>query len=232
MFNATITHIQQETPTVKSFRLAVHEPPFHFLAGQWIDLYAEVDGAIHVGGYSMTSSPIATSTLELAIKSSTRHPVTRWLHERAQVGDAVRISGGQGVFVYQPEMSQRVVLIGAGVGVTPLISIFRYIADAVPATDATLVYSIPGPDEFLFRSEIEHLTRHHSNLHSLVTVTQPDHQWHGRVGRMDADLLKNAGMSTDTLYYLCGPQGMVEDVSAVLENLGVPASRIIFEKWW
>lgn len=180
----------------------------------------------------MTSSPLATSTLELAIKSSTHHPVTRWLHEVAKTGDAVRISGGQGVFVYQPEMSQRVVLIGAGVGVTPLISIFRYIADAVPATDATLVYSIPGLDEFLFRGEIERLTRHHSNLHSLITVTKFDTQWPGRVGRMDADLLKNAGMSEDTLYYLCGPQGMVEDVSAVLGSLGVPASRIIFEKWW
>lgn len=232
MFNATITSIQQETPTVKYFRLAVHEPPFHFLAGQWIDLYINLAGETHAGGYSITSSPLATSTLELAIKSSTHHPVTRWLHESAKPGDAVRISGGQGVFVYQPEMSRRVVLIGAGVGVTPLISIFRYIADAIPATDATLVYSIPGPDEFLFRSEIEHLTRHHANLHSLVTVTQFDPLWPGRIGRMDAALLKIAGMSEDTLYYLCGPQGMVEDVSAVLGNLGVPASRIIFEKWW
>lgn len=180
----------------------------------------------------MTSSPLSVSTLELAIKSSTHHPVTRWLHESAQAGDTVRISGGQGVFVYQPEMSQRVVLIGAGVGVTPLISIFRYIADAVPETDATLVYSIPGPDEFLFRSEIEHLTQQHRNLHRMVTVTQIDPLWPGRIGRMDVDLLKNAGMSDDTLYYLCGPPGMVEDVSAVLGGLDVPASRIIFEKWW
>lgn len=232
MFNATITHIQQETPSVKSFWLSVDKPPFRFLAGQWIDLYVEIDGETQVGGYSMTSSPVLTHSLELAIKSSTRHPVTHWLHKHAKIGDAVRISDGQGVFVYQPEMSQRVVLVGAGVGVTPLISIFRYIADAVPATQATLVYSIPNPDEFLFRSEIEHLTRHHANLHSLVTVTQPDNTWHGRTGRIDTDTLKSAAMSADTLYYLCGPQGMVEDVGAVLESLAVPASRIIFEKWW
>ena len=136
------------------------------------------------------------------------------------------------MFLYQPEMSERVVLVGAGVGVTPLISIFRYIADAVPDTQATLVYSIPSPDEFLFRSEIEEITRHHSNLRSLVTVTQPDSSWRGRTGRTDAELLKSAGMSDDTLYYLCGPPGMVEDVSGVLEGLAVPASRIIFEKWW
>ena len=232
MFNAIITHIQQETPSVKSFRLGVDTPPFRFLAGQWIDLYVEIDGAIQVGGYSMTSSPVITDSLELAIKSSTRHPVTHWLHEHAKIGDSVRISGGHGVFVYQPEMSQRVVLVGAGVGVTPLISIFRYIADAVPGTEATLVYSIPSPDEFLFRNEIEQLIRHHPNLRSLVTVTQPDNNWHGRTGRMDSDLLESAGMSHDTLYYLCGPPGMVEDVSSLLGSLAVPASRIIFEKWW
>lgn len=232
MFNAIITHIQQETPSVKSFRLGVDKPPFHFFAGQWIDLYVEIEGIRQVGGYSMTSSPVLTHSLELAIKSSVRHPVTRWLHEQAVVGDSVRISGGQGVFLYQPEMSQRVVLVGAGVGVTPLISIFRYIADAVPDTQATLVYSIPSPDEFLFRSEIEEITQHHPNLRSLVTVTQPGSSWQGRTGRTDAGLLKSAGMSDDTLYYLCGPPGMVEDVSGVLEGLAVPASRIIYEKWW
>jgi glycine betaine catabolism B len=36
----------------------------------------------------------------------------------------------------------------------------------------------------------------------------------------------------DTLYYLCGPKGMVEDMSTLLHDLGVPMNRIIFEKWW
>jgi ferredoxin-NADP reductase len=232
LFTATLTQIQQATPSVKLFKLKVEDPAFHFLAGQWIDLKIELDGAPHLGGYSMTSSPVVHGAIELAIKSSTRHPVTRWLHEQARIGDTVQISGGQGVFVYQPEMSQRIVLVGAGVGVTPLISIFRYVADAVPGTDATLVYSIPSPDEFLFRDEIERLSLQFNNLHSLVSVTQPDAHWHGLSGRTDAALLQRAGMSSDTLYYLCGPQGMVEDVSAMLASLGVPASRIIYEKWW
>jgi ferredoxin-NADP reductase len=232
LFTATLTQIQQATPSVKAFQLKVDDPAFHFLAGQWIDLQIELAGTPHRGGYSMTSSPEVHGKIELAIKSSTRHPVTRWLHEQARVGDTVQISGGQGVFVYQPEMSQRIVLVGAGVGVTPLISIYRYVADAVPGTDATLVYSIPSPDEFLFRDEIERLSQQFDNLHSLVSVTQADVHWHGLSGRTDAALLQRAGMSNDTLYYLCGPQGMVEDVSAMLASLNVPASRIIYEKWW
>lgn len=231
MYTVRISAIQQATPTVKIFRLDYDGLAFNFLAGQWIDLYIDIEGLRQVGGYSITSSPLDTGSIELAVKSSTRHPVTRWLHETARVGDTVQISGGQGVFIYLPEMSHRVVLIGAGVGVTPLISIFRYIADAVPDTDVTLVYSIPSVDEYLFQQEIDQLTLA-PNLHHLVTLTQADPRWQGRSGRIDAQLLQDAGTSNETLYYLCGPQGMVEDVGAVLASIAVPPSRIIYEKWW
>ena len=232
MHTATITSIQQASPSVKVFQLDYGQQPFHYLAGQWIDLYATINGKNEVGGYSMTSSPHQPGNhIELAVKSSTRHPVTRWLHESALIGDTVQISDGQGVFVYQPEMSHRVVLVGAGVGVTPLISIFRYIAASVPQTDVTLVYSIPSADEYLFQTDIETLSQQ-PNCHHLITLTQPDSNWQGRSGRIDAQLLREAGMSDDTLYYLCGPQGMVEDASAVLTSIGVPESRIIYEKWW
>lgn len=227
----TISAIQQASPTVKLFRLNYADQPFHYLAGQWIDLYADVEGKTEIGGYSMTSTPATKGYIELAIKSSSRHPVTRWLHEQAKIGDQVRISDGQGVFFYQAEMSQRVVLVGAGVGVTPLISIFRYIAESPPQTDATLIYSIPSADEFLFQQDIENISQL-PHMHSVVTLTQSDSAWQGQTGRIDADLFKAAGMTEDTLYYLCGPQGMVEDVSAVLSSIGVPASRIIYEKWW
>ena len=231
MHTLPISAIEQATPSVKIFRLDYDGLAFSFLAGQWIDLYVDIDGARKVGGYSITSSPARSGSIELAVKSSQRHPVTRWLHESARVGDTVEISTGQGVFVYLPEMSPRIVLVGAGVGVTPLISIFRYIADAVPETDVTLVYSIPSVDEYLFQQEIEALSQL-PNLHRLVTLTQADPAWRGRSGRIDAQLLQDAGTSNETLYYLCGPQGMVEDVSAVLASIAVPPSRIIYEKWW
>lgn len=231
MHTVTISAIIQASPSVKIFQLDDTQHNFHYLAGQWIDLYVDINGKTEVGGYSMTSSPTTKGYLELAIKSSQRHPVTRWLHEQAQVGDSVQISDGQGSFVYQPAMSQRVVLVGAGVGVTPLISIFRDIAATAPNTDATLIYSIPSVDEFLFQTDIEKISQQ-PNMHHVVTLTQADAGWQGRTGRIDAALFIAAGMSDDTLYYLCGPQGMVEDVSAVLTSINVPAHRIIYEKWW
>ena len=232
IFDAQIAAITAATPSIRVVRLAVPDPAFRFLPGQWVDLSIEVDDATHTAGYSIITSPMQAGVIELAIKASTRHPVARWVHERAAVGDRVRVSQGQGPFVYLPEMSDNVVLIGGGVGVTPLLSIFRHVRDAQLPTRVHLVYSVSDSCEILFRDELEAAARAHPNLHVNLTVTQPDPRWHGLTGRIDPVKLHALDVPDDTLYYLCGPKGMVEDMSTLLHGLGVPMSRIIFEKWW
>jgi ferredoxin-NADP reductase len=231
-FDAEIVAITPATPSIRALRLAIADPGFRFLPGQWADLTVDVDRTPHTAGYSITTSPLHRGTIELAIKTSGRHPVARWVHECARIGDRVRVSQGQGPFVYLPEMSDNVVLIGGGVGVTPLLSIFRHVRDAGLPTQAHLVYSVSDSREIMVRDELEAAVRSHPNLHLTLTVTRPDPAWHGLTGRIDPIKLHALEMPDDTLYYLCGPKGMVEDMSTLLHSLGVPMSRIIFEKWW
>jgi len=133
IFDAQITAIASATPSIRVLRLAIPDAGFRFLPGQWVDLSIEADGTTHTAGYSIITSPLHRGGIELAIKASARHPVARWVHEHARTGDTVRVSQGQGPFVYLPEMSDNVVLIGGGVGVTPLLSIFRHAMSAMPA---------------------------------------------------------------------------------------------------
>lgn len=232
IFDAQIAAITPATPSIRVLRLAIPDPAFRFLPGQWVDLGVVIDGTTHTAGYSITTSPLHPGEIELAIRASARHPVARWVHERAAVGDRVRVSQGQGPFVYLPEMSDNVVLIGGGVGVTPLLSIFRHVRDARLETRVHLVYSVSDSREILFREELEAAAQSHANLHVSFTVTRPDPAWHGLTGRVDPLKLHALDVPDDTLYYLCGPKGMVEDISTLLHDLGVPMSRIIFEKWW
>jgi ferredoxin-NADP reductase len=232
IFDAQIAAITPATPSIHVLRLAIADPAFRFLPGQWVDLSIEAGGATHTSGYSITTSPIHQGEIELAVKASAHHPVARWVHEQARVGDAIRISQGQGPFVYLPEMSDNVVLIGGGVGITPLLSIFRHVRDASLPTQTHLVYSVSDSREILFRDELDAAARSHDNLHVSVTVTQADADWHGLTGRIDPVKLHALDVPDDTLYYLCGPKGMIEDMSTLLHELGVPMNRIIFEKWW
>ena len=232
LFDAQIAAITPATPSILALRLAIPDTRFRFLPGQWVDLGIDIDGVAHTSGYSITSSPVHTGEIELAIKASARHPLSRWAHERARVGDRVRVTQGHGPFVYLPEMSDNVVLIGGGVGITPLLSIFRHVRDAGLPTQAHLIYSVSDSREILFRDELDAAVHSHDNLHVSITVTQADEKWHGLTGRIDPVKLHALDVLDDTLYYLCGPKGMVEDMSTLLHDLGVPMSRIIFEKWW
>jgi ferredoxin-NADP reductase len=232
IFDAQVAAITPATPSIRALRLAIPDTRFRFLPGQWVDLGITVDGVAHSSGYSITTSPIHAGVIELAIKASERHPVARWVHEHARVGDRVQVSQGQGPFVYLPEMSDNVVLIGGGVGITPMLSIFRHVRDAHLSTCAHLVYSVSDSREILFRDELDAAVRTHDNLHVSITVTQADANWHGLTGRIDPVKLHALDVPDDTLYYLCGPKGMVEDMSTLLHDLGVPMNRIIFEKWW
>lgn len=232
-FDAEIVAITPATPSIHTLRLAIADPAFRFLPGQWVDFSVDIDGTVCTAGYSITNSPIDHGGIELAIRASARHPVARWIHSAARAGDRVRVSQGQGPFVYLPEMSENIVLVGGGVGVTPLLSIFRHVRDAGLPTRAHLLYSVSTPDEILFRDELETAAREHANLAVSFTVSQPASHWSGAVGRIDAAKLGHLDAPPDTLYYLCGPRGMVEDMSTLLhDGMGVPMSRIIFEKWW
>lgn len=231
IYPARITRIWQATPTIKAFELEVDDPGYKYLPGQWVEVSVVIDGDIKTSGYSITTSPAQPGVVGLAIKTSSSHPVTRWLHEAA-VGDTINITRGQGPFVFLPDMGEDVVLIGGGVGVTPLLSIFRYVRDASPETHATLYYSVSEPDEILFREELEQAVRQHNNLGLEITVTQPCAGWQGQTGRINKHKLAALNAAPDALFYLCGPPGMVDDMEKFLRDLGVPPSRVIFEKWW
>lgn len=232
-FPAIISAIRQETPTIKSFVLQCAAPEFEFLPGQWLDLHVELGGRDEVGGYSMINAPRGDGRIELAVKYSDTHTVTRYLHEQARVGDRVAVSNGSGTFYYRRSMGERVVLIGAGVGVTPLLSIMRHIHRDESGVDVTLLYSVAVAEEVLFADELAQMNRERDKTRVLITVTQPQGtKWSGLTGRIDADKLAKAGLNADTVYFICGPGEMVDNTAQMLLDLGIPERNVVFEKWW
>ena len=230
---ATITSIMFETPTVKSFALDLGGREIGFSAGQWVDLFVTIEGAEAVGGYSITSSPADQTSVRLAVKhDGSDHPVTNWLHDYARIGDMVEVSLG-GDFTYTPDEAGSIVLIGGGIGMTPLMSIVRTVDEMAQITRLALVYSASSPDEMLFRREIESIVARNSRIRCVFTVTRavPD-TWDGHTGRIDAGLLRSEGIDLGALFFICGPPGMIQDVAAILGALGVPGERIRYEQWW
>ena len=230
---ATITSVRRETPTVKFFALDLGGREIGFSAGQWVDLFVTIEGAEAIGGYSITSSPADQTSIRLAVKhDGSDHPVTNWLHDDARAGDLVEVSLG-GDFTYTPDEARSIVLIGGGIGMTPLMSIVRTVDEIARFTRLILVYSASSPDEILFRRELECIASRNPRIRCVFTVTRttPD-TWEGRKGRIDMEMLRSEGIDLDALFFICGPPRMIQDVAAMLAALGVPGERIRYEQWW
>lgn len=233
MPDARIIAIRQETPTVKSFRMDLGDAPFTFMPGQWLDLYIDDPelGPV-VGGFSMTSSPLQKAHVELAVKRIPDGQASVYLHDRVAIGDQVTLDGGFGEFYYHEGMGNSLVLVAGGIGITPLMSMIRYVDEAGLDVSVKLLYSSSSPSELVFRQELEAIAVRNTRIICHFTVTSPgDEPWGGRVGRIDRGMLEEHGAGQADLYFLCGPRGMPPDVAGDLALMGVDSSRIRSEEW-
>lgn len=232
-YKAHLLHIHQETPTVKSFLLRVGSEGFTFLPGQWIDLYIENAAREQVvGGFTLVSSPLRQSIIQLAIKELRGGRAAVHLWNQARVGDTFWISRPSGDFYFHDGSGDSLVLIAGGIGINPLMSMVRYLDDAKQPVRMTLIYSAKSPSELLFATELRAISARNPRLRCLFTITQPGQEpWQGPRGRIDKKMLEDAQLDPHALYYMCGPPGMARELAEVLRGLGVLPDSVRFEEW-
>lgn len=226
-----VSGIFQETPDVKTFRLM--NPlggvlPFTYLPGQFLTVAVAPDGKPVKRSYTIASSPTQHDYVEITVKHEDGGVVSGFLHTRAQPGDLLECSGPSGSFIFTGRECKCILLIGGGVGITPLMSVIRYLTDRSWAGDIYLLYSISNPQDFIFREELDYLQRRHPNLRVIVTVSHPDGtEWKGPKGRITKELIVQSVPDLASRYvHICGPVPMMEAVKKMLSELGVPADRV------
>lgn len=230
---ATISEINQETPTIKSLQLTYDSGDFYFDAGQWVELYLDINDSESVGSYSITSSPEQKGSIQLAIKQGDSHPVTSYLYDSAQVGDKLSFSEAQGEWVFHADEPGTVVMIGAGVGLTPLMSILRTIHQTQPERKVRLIYSVASQEETLFAEELDEIVKQNDNIEIIYTYTRrAPAGWGGHQGRVDHAMLNQLGFRKGDIFFLCGPNEFVDMAAESLDRIGIPVSQLRYEKWW
>jgi len=223
-----INRIWKMTPTVKALELDLMGEEFSYHPGQWIDCYADIDGERRVAGYSIASSPTTMGTFELAVKRSD-NPVTQYMHTRAGTGDTLYVEGGQGDVYYRREMGNSLVILAAGIGIAPMMSILRY-AHAVGDVEVKMIYGTASDEELAYLDEIRVIADANPRISYHITVSGVDTKH--REGKIDEALLNEVGLNTDALYYICGPPPMIHSTADTLRKMGVQNSHIRYELWW
>src|SRR6266536_739902 len=112
------------------------------------------------------------------------------------------------------ERAESVVLIGAGVGITPMMSVVRYLTDAGWSGKVSLILGFRTPRDFIFREELEELKARNVNLSVTVTMSDPRYEpWSGNRGHIDATLLASVVEDIASCRaHICGPPSMMDAV--------------------
>ena len=226
----TLLTNERATPTSRLVRIALEGRTFVYHAGQSANV--GVEDAAALTPYSIASAPCETAQhgwLEFLVKvdgSSRFGAVVSDL----PVGTPIVIDGPAGSFTLPETLaSHHCLFVAGGTGIAPLRSMIRQILCGGSGVRVDLLYAARRPDEFAYLDELQGLART-GDLSLAPTLTGEAEDWvHGR-GRPGITHLATL-VHRDTLAFLCGPRGMVVDVTAALAAIGLPRDRIRSEEW-
>ncbi len=240
-WEAELVEIIDETPDIKTFRF--HKPEnWNFIPGQYVMVYfPEVFGKKN-RAYSIASSPTDTDYIDLSIKLYGVFTHHIW---NLREGSGWLLKGPYGRFHIDNESDDPILLLGAGVGITPLMSMIRWATLTKSDRKILLLFSNKRPKDILYKNDLIMLERMNPNLRVIYTLTRLGdklkHTWPGLTGRIDADMIRNEVLrwqkensleNATPISYGCGPIPMLETMEKVLLGLGWPKEQIHYEKFW
>ncbi len=182
--------------------------------------------------YSISSSPNERNSVELTIKREPRGAVSRHINDLLKVGDEIEAGGPVGKFTFDGTEADSVVLLSAGVGITPMMCVARYLTERSWPGDIYFIYSCRTESDFIFQKAIAELEQRNPKLHVVVTISKPGPDWKGPRGRITKELLTEAVPDlASRRVHVCGPVTMMDAAKAMLTELGVTAENLKSEQF-
>ena len=231
MLTLTLREVLPATPRARIARIDLDRHPFDYAAGQAVMIASH--GAEKRRPYSIASAPEDARRdgfVELLI--GVNDEGIPGAHLALDPGALVDVEGPLGTFTFPPEPEEtRFIFIAGGTGIAPLRAMLRH-ALRLPHRNIGLFYSARTPDEFAFESELRDLaTAGEIELRQTVTRAPEDADWNGARGRLDRATLGELVHDPETLCFVCGPAAMVDAMPPLLEEMGIPKTRIKIEEW-
>jgi glycine betaine catabolism B len=221
-----LTARHREGESFESFQFEP-ERPFAFEAGQYLRYtlhHREPDDRGVSRFFTIASAP-AERFVMLTTRLSTPGSSFKRALSRLGEGAVIEAAGPGGQFVYADRETPAVFVAG-GIGITPFRSILVDLASRQLEPDITVLYANSTPN-IPFRRVFDDLASKQPRLKIAYTVSQPDPDWRGPVGRIDERLIReHAPLARDPLFYIAGPKAMVEATAETLRTLGVAAGSI------
>ena len=228
-----LTDLIQETPDTFTYRIKPEAggEVVQYKPGQFVQLHLTPTSEVKMSrSYSVASSPTTRDFIDLTIKIQGTFPQSL---KDLKPGHVFGLRGPLGHFYFDPATQPHIVLLGAGVGITPLMGMLRYATHLKLANKVTFIDVNKTEEDTIYREELLEVhakTNPAAEIILSYTRLAPEHPWKGERGRLNWDMIvKHVAGPMDKHYFICGPDQMNKDLKATLLEKGVPKDLVKLE---
>jgi len=228
-----LTQVEQQTHDTRTLRFKIlNERRLCAKPGQFLTFQWAVNGQRVPGSYTISSSPTHEDYVEITAKRMENGRVSAFLNEGAKPGLEVEASGPYGRFYFDETYHKSIVLIAAGSGITPMMSMLSYIDDLKLMNPVTLLYCVRTDEDIIFQNELVRLGKSLPNFKYEVCLSRPGPTWSGHSGRLTKEFVSRHVADLDSpTFFLCGPKGFMDNAHQILSSLGIHEDRILQESF-
>jgi len=221
--------VVEEAPEVKTFLFRSDAQTwFRYKPGQFVTLELPVGDEPLMRTYTLSSSPSRPFSIAVTVKAQPGSIGTRWMFDRLKVGAHLRAYGPAGDFSHHNHPAAKYLFVSAGSGITPMMSMLRWLNDCAPWTDVSFVNCARRPEEIIFRKELELLGARMPGLSLgfLIEERSSRESWFGHMGRIDAVRLPLLSPDfREREVFCCGPEPFMRAVREMLAAAGFDMAR-------
>ncbi len=203
----------------------------NYQAGQYITLLLNINGKEIRRPYSLCSSPDIDQELCIAVKLIENGEATRYLHNKLEVGDELKILKPNGKFVFTDTLPTQLFFMAAGSGIGPILGLIKHALHRTQSL-VVLVYSNSSKDDCIFYNELQQLTQQFANRFDVIWLFS-DHKnlMKARLNRFMLEEIVNerVAVKTDVLFYTCGPFAYMEMIFITLLTMGFKQEQLYKE---
>ena len=201
---------------------------FDYQPGQFITLDLPVPGGNVQRTYTISSSPSRPLSISVTVKAQMGSIGTRWMLDHLRPGMRLKAFGPAGIFSFLRHEAPKYLMISAGSGITPMMSMTTWAWDSGEMPDIVFVHAARAPSDIIFRQRLEGMADRVPGLQLRFTVEESDpfRTWHGYRGRLNQIML--GLMAPDYLereVFCCGPEPFMQAVRDMLIALGYDMDR-------
>lgn len=239
-YNLKVKEIVKETADAITIVFEAPEEGLTYKAGQFLTLINRIDEEEVRRSYSLCTSMLTDKHPAVTVKRVEGGKMSNYLANSLKVADTIRVMEPMGKFTAEPQSGNKrhLVLFGGGSGITPLMAITKEILHGEPNSIISLIYANRNIDSIIFHDQLEAMEQEYEGrLHVIHILDDAPLNWQGPSGLLNPEKLKQLmeripdwGIEK-TQYLMCGPEGMMNNIDAILTEFRVPKDRIFRESF-